>query len=387
VILVVMLALVLPMVASAAGGQVPEREVDQARRVAQDWVNSAAVIDPVCFAQWEGAHLTSPQGYYNPRGELIAYMFAIEKNGETVGHVLVGTSAYGFTVFMAGPGRPFPVPPAHEVSRTLEKEHGLQIAPQTIGEPRLVLLSLLRGFYATWELEGQVVGINLIMGHSFTRPNLELIESAFPSPVDFMAATTATRQSLSQPLVGLHRIREWWHMDAFQPTPGHHPPGHQYWCGPASGVSIGQWKRQADGDVGLHTCNSTMWAYLYDFMSTGFLIPGVTWPSLYGPGFVDYGASRGEVFNYARHPNAPFSVIIGAIAADHPLAFCGWVYLPGKGWAYHWWGIEGWRIDANNNHFIHITCNAIPTDGLCVNWAAVTGIMAHWVIEISDTDN
>jgi hypothetical protein len=132
-----------------------------------------------------------------------------------------------------------------------------------------------------------------------------------------------------------------------------------------------------------------MWAYLYDFMSTGFLIPGVTWPSLYGPGFVNYGASRPipEHFNYARHPNAPFSVVIDAIAVDHPLAFCGWINLPGKGPAYHWWGVEGWRIDANNNHFIRITCNFLPTDGSYVNWAAVTGIMAHWVIGISDTDN
>jgi len=78
VILAVTLALVLPMAASAAGGQLPEREVDQARRIGQAWVERIAVTDPE-LSEWQGAHLTSPQSYYNPKGEIIAYLYVCHR--------------------------------------------------------------------------------------------------------------------------------------------------------------------------------------------------------------------------------------------------------------------------------------------------------------------
>jgi hypothetical protein len=98
-----MLALALPMAGAAAGAPVAENEVDQARRIGQAWVEWVAVTDAV-FSEWQGAHVTSPQPYHNPEGEVIAYMFAVEKKGKAIGHVLIGSPVYGYPIFAAGKG-------------------------------------------------------------------------------------------------------------------------------------------------------------------------------------------------------------------------------------------------------------------------------------------
>jgi predicted acetyltransferase len=79
------------MAGAAAGAPVAENEVDQARRIGQAWVEWVAVTDAV-FSEWQGAHVTSPQPYHNPEGEVIAYMFAVEKKGKAIGHVLMRLS-------------------------------------------------------------------------------------------------------------------------------------------------------------------------------------------------------------------------------------------------------------------------------------------------------
>lgn len=101
VILACMLALALPMTASAGGVQVGEREVDQARRVGQAWVEEVAIIDPG-MAEWQGAYLRRALPFHNPKGEVIAYMFAVERNRKTVGRVLVGSAAYGLGLTQLG---------------------------------------------------------------------------------------------------------------------------------------------------------------------------------------------------------------------------------------------------------------------------------------------
>ncbi len=95
-----------------------ESEVDQARRAGQAWVDKIAVIDPE-MSEWQGARLTSPLPFHNPKGEVIAYMFAIERNGKTVGRVLVGSSAYGYSILEASKGPPLSIPARGEVSSIL----------------------------------------------------------------------------------------------------------------------------------------------------------------------------------------------------------------------------------------------------------------------------
>jgi hypothetical protein len=183
------------MMAAAAGYQVAENEVDQARKVGQAWVEEIAVIDPE-MAEWQGAYLTRALPFHNPKGEIIAYMFAVERNGKTVGRVLVGSAAYGYSILEGTKAPPFSIPSPAEVSSILRKEHGLQIPEITLGEPVLLLTHLLHGFFAVWELEGQVVGINLMTDYSFVAPRLEALRSFVPSPLEYKAAKKATTQSL-----------------------------------------------------------------------------------------------------------------------------------------------------------------------------------------------
>jgi hypothetical protein len=74
----------------------------------------------------------------------------------------------------------------------LRKEHGLQIPEGGIGEGTLVLLDILQGFFATWELEGNVVAVNLITGDSFVLPRWDEPRPLIPSPSEYKAARRAT---------------------------------------------------------------------------------------------------------------------------------------------------------------------------------------------------
>jgi hypothetical protein len=337
VILAIVLAVMLPMVAPAAGEQVAEREVDQARRVAQDWVNRIAVTDPE-VSGWQGAHVTSPQPYHNPGGEVIAYMFAVEKNGKAIGHVLIGSSAYGYPIFAAGKGPSPSIPPRGEVTSMLRKEHGLQIPEGGIGEGTLVLLDILQGFYATWELEGNIVAVNLITGDSFVLPGWHKLRPLISSPSEYKAARRTTSRLLAESLIssgGGARVHNPHKMEGWP----------IWWCGPSSGVSIGMWQRRADGDVGLHRCAVTMYNQLKVHMGT--TAGGITWPWNYGPGFVSYAATNAPPLKHPEHFTWTYRDTYWEIASDidhgWPLGLLAQVSLPGypkKKW--HWVAIKGY---------------------------------------------
>ncbi|MCL0059985.1 hypothetical protein M1O20_05855 [Dehalococcoidia bacterium] len=176
----------------------PEREVDVARRAGQAWVDKIAVIDSE-LSEWQGARLTAPKPFHNPKGEVIAYMFAIEREGNIIGRVFVGSAAYGYSIFEGSQAPPICIPPRAEVSRILREAHGLQIAEETLGQPKLLLLNILRGFYAVWQVQGQVVGMNLVTGDSFVVPRLQDIRTLISSPEVYMAAKRAVSQSMQSP--------------------------------------------------------------------------------------------------------------------------------------------------------------------------------------------
>jgi hypothetical protein len=69
------------------------------------------------------------------------------------------------------------------------------------------------------------------------------------------------------------------------------------WCGPASGVSIAIWQRNADGDTNLDDPPLEMFKEIRTHMGT--TQGGITWPWSYGPGFVNYAIAHGEHFNWA----------------------------------------------------------------------------------------
>ncbi len=359
VILAIVLALVLalPIVASAKG-QVAEKEVDQARRVAQAWVDRFAVTGPK-LSEWDGAHLTSPQLYYNPKGELTAYMFSIEKNGKTVGHILVGSSAYGYPIFEGGETFPFSVPSASEVSGILEKELGLQIPEESIGEPMLLLLDLFQGFYVTYKLEGKIVGINLITGDVFKASNLEELKTLVPSPEEYKAAKRGRVGILACPGWG-----EIYHADDME----YYCENNRCWCGPCSGVSIGAWYRDYGGHGGLHQDKDTMYDRLKIYMGT--TSEGITWPWNYGPGFVNYAYyDCGEFFNWDYRYT--FGNIVFDINNNWPVALCGALYEPGYGKKkWHWVAIKAyWWCDPDR--LIFCTDSAAEQNWRCFDWDAI----------------
>ncbi|MCL0098652.1 hypothetical protein M1O16_02185 [Dehalococcoidia bacterium] len=387
-----------------------ESEVERAQRRAQAWVDEVAVIDPE-MSEWQGARLTSPQAFHNPKGEVIAYMFAIERNGKIVGRVLVGSSAYGFPILEAGKSPPFPVPSASEVSAILREEHGLQIGEESLGEARLLLLNVLQGFYAVWEVEGRVAGINLITGHSLTAPNVRALPFAMPCPVQYRAAKAATRQSLlgsayweplwdwGQVLIRDAHLMQAWDELARLPHPLRENEVIRGWCGPMSAVSIGVWKRDADGDGGLHgpepgeEDEANMYAWLEHYMQTLSFPPGWTFPGDYGPGFVNYGASRGEDFTWDYRWT--FSDIMSDIGNDWPLGLLGWMYVykkPGEPMekAAHWVAVKGWGWFGLSQYVI-VTDSNTRDDERWLCWDALNApgvpYLVLRLIRISDTDN
>ncbi|MCL0089253.1 hypothetical protein M1O54_02690 [Dehalococcoidia bacterium] len=351
--------------------------------------------------------MTAPQAFHSPKAEVIAYMFAIERHGRTVGSVLVGSSAYGYSILEASQAPPFSIPPTGEVVSILREEHALQIAEETLGEPKLLLLNILRGFYAVWEVERQVVGINLVSRDSFVAPRLQDITTSMPSPEEYEAAKTATTQSL--PLAEMQLEPAAWHgqgsialpdkMDGWWPTPflrlpEQHPDRRDFWCGPASATTIALWKRDVDGDVGFPQSALVMFDGFHAAMGGWDWTTCLAWSR----GFRIYAASleHPEYFTFTdqdiRRPGFYWNIVTD-IRAGWPLALMGWMKGPGNGLLKpHWVAVEGYA-------FSHIAYMIVAADTwfagqqryryraqarhLC--WVALTA-RTVWVIPVRDAD-
>ncbi|MCL0060177.1 hypothetical protein M1O20_06860, partial [Dehalococcoidia bacterium] len=356
-----------------------------ARRAGQAWVDSIAFTKPERF-EWQGAHLTAPQAFHNPRGEVIAYMFAIENNGKTVGRVLVGSSAYGFPIFEAADRPPFSIPPAGEATTLLRKEHGLQIAQETLGQPKLLLLNILRGFYAVWEVEGRVAGINLATGCSFVEPDLRMLPTAMPCPVEYRAARAGSKQSLLMSPYWEPHVKKTWRTirDADRMVAwGNELLGagvRKVWCGPASGVSIGMWQREVEGNWRLDADPLKMFEGLQREMRTLSFPYGWTLPWHYGPGFVSYAADRGEEhFTYSRYSGRRiWWDVIRAITANDPLGLCGWMDIDGKDKA-HWVAVKGWHWSTAHGRRVLVTDSYCESDNRELCWDALNAPPLHLV--------
>jgi hypothetical protein len=320
------------MVAAAAGAPVAENEVDQARRIGQAWVEKIAVIDPE-MAEWQGTYLTWAVPFHNTKGEVIAYMFAVERNGKTVGRVLVGSAAYGYSILEGTKAPPFSIPSPAEVSSILRKEHGLRIPEVRLGEPLLLLTHLLHGFFAVWEFEGQVVGINLMTDYSFVAPRPEALRSFVPSPLEYKAAKRATGQSAPPCDLGLRAAgwgAGWIPSDnkSCAAWAGVYRHFRTLWCGPASATTIALWKREVDGDLGFPACAhpGTQWSSTLE-MFDGFHHAMGLWPwtlpGHWASGFISYAQSRNEHFTLETRLPGTYWQIVSDINAAWPLGLMG----------------------------------------------------------------
>ncbi|MBT9165845.1 MAG: hypothetical protein DDT25_00507 [Chloroflexi bacterium] len=389
---------------STLTAQVAESEVDQARRAGQAWVDKIAVIDAE-MSEWQGAHLTSPQPFHNPKGEVIAYMFGIEENGKTVGRVLVGSSAYGYSILEASEGPLLSIPARGEVSSILRKEHGLQIAEARMGEPMLLLLNILRGFYAVWELEGQVAGINLVSHDSFVAPRLEDIRSSMPSPLEYKAAKRATSQSapgmaLQSANWGSGEIPHAGGMKGDWPDPavsGIPPKTRQWWCGPSSATTIALWKRDFDGDGKFPAWQEGQdpgadIIAIYDGFDDWNMGEVTMWWNWYW-GFLGYAGHRGEHFTLVWRNT--YWEIVHDIDNDWPLGLMGSMTgPPGEPKSLHWVAVKEYFWIGGNDYLVIVadtwwagTCNHTANRRfLC--WHALNdpAFVGPWVWAVRDTD-
>jgi hypothetical protein len=388
VILAVMLALTLPMVAAAAGEQVPEMEVDRARTAGQAWVGEIAVMDPE-MGEWQGAYLTWALPFHNPKGEVTAYMFAIERNGKTVGRVLVGSAAYGYSILEGTKGSPFSIPPAGEVSSILRKEHGLQIPEVSLGEPVLLLLNILRGFYAVWEVEGKVVGVNLVTDRSFVGPRLENLKSLIPSPLEYMAAKRATSQSLPGIAFqaanwGSGQIPDADEMKGDWPIPGVRP----WYCGPSAATTIALWKRDFDGDVGFPL--DTLEIYDgFDHWNMGEATMCWQWRNA----FIGYAGHRDEHFTLVWR--ATYWDIVSDIDNGWPLGLMGEMTGPDQPkekphWVavkeYFWIGGSDYLIIVADTWWAWVCPPTANQRFLCWNALNDPALWGPWVYAVRDAD-
>jgi len=350
-ILVIVLAVVLTLslsltnVSFAAGGK---KEVALAQQAGQVWLDSTVALtgEP---QEWIGACLTAPQVCYNLKGDLNAYIFAIENNGEVVGYIIVGSSAYGYPVFEAGDGAPPSIPSADGVKSTLERELGLKV--EEIGNPTRLLLLGWDKLFAVYQVDRQEVAVDLKVDFAMPAWNLTAVDT-MPSPEVYKANMEATEQSKPEALASSTWTGEStasyirneltmpkWCSGCYGGCYGSccfSPPlyeGQQVcWCGPTSGVIIGHYYRTQRGYTGLPS-NCNLYCELWNAMKTDN--NGGTSIFNYGPGFV--GVAQNHNYSNFRYytqicPSLNFYWnIVNYIDWGYPTAMCATIFYDDVG--------------------------------------------------------
>ncbi|MDY7019049.1 MAG: hypothetical protein SU899_03125 [Chloroflexota bacterium] len=340
-VILLVIASSLPTLVSAMADT--ETEVELAQSVGQAFIDELAETDSD-FLGWKDARLEASQPYCDLEGRVIAYMFAIQKGDKPVGHVVVGGASYDYPIFEAGKDPPPSVPSADKVKSSLEKDLGLKIDEGSIPKPSHLVYLGLGGFYAIYDIEGQMVGVNLITARAVLASNMK---SSIPSPQEYKAGMKEIEESKPESLG--RSVRE--KLEAMVVWNDCNDP--LCWCGPCTGVSIGDYyrdrtDRQNYGDL---YDNEYMYDRLYDSMEADFH-GGAVMPWDFGPGFVEMteecGYENPTIFD-SEHDGfvTPGDYWNTVDDIDH-----GWplgLLCTGE---LHWRGIKGYRYDDNNKIII-----------------------------------
>jgi len=110
----------------------------------------------------KGAEVTGGQPYCNLKGDVICYWFGVSKEGKASGSVVVGSSLYEHIIFQKGGGSPPSIPTADEVSSSVEKCLGLEVSSKDIGEPLRLVYATYSFYFAIYDIDGQLIGIDLL---------------------------------------------------------------------------------------------------------------------------------------------------------------------------------------------------------------------------------
>jgi hypothetical protein len=292
IILAVTLALSLSLtsVIFAAGGK---KEVTLAQESGQAWLEGMVTLtgEPL---EWLGAHLTTPQVCYGLDGRPSAYMFTMENNGEVVGYIVVGSSAYGYPMLEAADVPPPSIPSADEVKSTLKRDLAIDVA--SIGRPSRLLYLGFDNLFAVYQAGQQEVAVNLNFDFAIPASNLT---AAMPSPEVYKARVEAAQQSKPDVLAGsTSTVQSDPCRNGVLTMSAWHRIGcdcgfnDKCWCGPSSGVSIGRYYEEEKGysqlpgvctDPDDTDCYYPMFCNLCDHMG---VMGAPVYYYMYGPGFV-----------------------------------------------------------------------------------------------------
>jgi hypothetical protein len=150
------------------------RELELARAVA-----SLELGADSGFQEFEGATLVSVQPYYDMDGNLMCHMFGVGRNGEIVGTIVVGNSAYDNMVFEAFNAPPPLAPSAAEAQESLARDLGITVDQESVAEPQCLLYLGPANVCAVYEVDGHSFAIHLWTKRAEPASELKL---TMPSP-------------------------------------------------------------------------------------------------------------------------------------------------------------------------------------------------------------
>ncbi|MDD5094530.1 MAG: hypothetical protein PHV74_09155 [Dehalococcoidia bacterium] len=300
-VLFLIVVVLTPILAYAEGSDVSTVDSDIQYAMDASRAHMAAIAiekGDSAFAAWQSAELVSPQPYYDLKGNLIAYMFAISKDGVVVGHVLAGSALYNYTILESGTGAPYALPSADEFMVMMERD--LKVSAKVVELPkpeRLVYLGYTLPF-AIIEFTGESVGINLDLGYAVRTKDMQSKMMPFD---EYPTTKGADGLTLSQNYLNgfpwKNQIDCSWNPmqnNDICPVPSC-GKNVQNDCGPATGVMIAAWyylkgyTNFAEANAnwpGLHVAHHA----LYNEMGTGSM--GTTQWNFMG-GWEDYAQSKG----------------------------------------------------------------------------------------------
>jgi len=216
---------------------------------------------------------------------------------------------------------------------------------ESIPEPTHLVYLGLGGFCAIYEVEGQMLGIDLFSAHATLAAN---IKSNMPLPQEYKGGREEIAESKPEALgsSGYKQLEDM-HVWVGNET------GKTYYCGPCTGVSIGDYYRNRTDRPKYDDLydNEVMYDWLYDLMEADFWT-GAVMPWDFGPGFVEMteecGYENPTVFGYDHDgfvlPGDYWSTVDDI---DH-----GWPSGLLDTFDWHWRGIKGYWYDASDRIII-----------------------------------
>ena len=360
---VLALALLVSTIALGGVAGATGSDVERARESGESFIANATEIYP----EWRGAHLAGGQAYHDLEGQVNAYMFAIKKNGQTLGRIVVGSSAYEYDVLEAGAASPPSIPNASELKTALDRDLGIQVNEKAIGKPQLVDLGY--DFYlAVYEVRGQSIAFDLRARRIALTSDLK---DHLLSPEQYEAQKGGV-----QPLGWV----EWFSLPVpvrYQADPIIPPDKrNNNNCGPTSGAMVDEYYKQHRG-----YSNFDDWAddhnRLYETMHTNTLgVPG-TKPWDLGPGFTAYAAEKGYSFGTTWYAPSygDYNLIKAYMNAQQPIIIMFWGGAPYAQW--HYCTIKGYGTYDTTKYLV---INNPWGYGDIVNWDANWGwVTIHWL--------